>query len=90
MLRKVISTVILHRKGVQEVFEPGAFVDLTEKEYNDLRAINPGCIQPLSEAELALVEKQEAASAPAKPAKQAAKAAKPVAEEKAADSEGEL
>lgn len=67
MLRKVNSTIILHRKGIQEVHEPGALVDLTDKEYEELRTINPECLVPLDEAELALLEKQEQA------AKQAAK-----------------
>lgn len=90
MLRKVNSTIILHRKGMQEVHEPGAVVDLTESEYNDLRKINPECLTQLSEAEVALIEKQaDAAAANKKPAAKKATSGKE-AGEGPGEGEGEL
>lgn len=84
MLRKVNSTVILYRNGVQVVHEPGAIVDLTDKEFEDLRSINPDCLAHLSEAEVALIEKQEAEATGKKTS------AKKAASKAEGDGEGDL
>lgn len=60
VIRKALQTIILYRDGSQKVVEPGAVVTLTEKEFNELRQINPDCMGKLDEAELALLEKNQA------------------------------
>lgn len=80
VIRKALQTIILYRDGSQMVVEPGAVVSLSEKEFNELRQINPDCMGKLDEAEVALMEKQEttkqasAADAPASTKKGAKKA----------------
>lgn len=59
VIRKARQTIILYRDGSQMVVEPGAVVTLSEKEFNELRQINPDCMGKLDEAEVALMEKQE-------------------------------
>lgn len=59
VIRKALQTIILYRDGSQMVVEPGAVVSLSEKEFNELRQINPDCMGKLDEAEVALMEKQE-------------------------------
>lgn len=61
VIRKARQTIILYRDGSQMVVEPGAVVTLSEKEFNELRQINPDCMGKLDEAEVALMEKQETA-----------------------------
>lgn len=70
VLRKALQTIILYRDGSQRVVEPGEVITLTDKEFNELRQINPDCLGKLDEAEVALIEKKEAAdqAATAKPA----------------------
>ena len=69
VLRKALQTIILYRDGSQRVVEPGEVITLTDKEFNELRQINPDCLGKLDEAEVALIEKKEAADqAAAKPA----------------------
>lgn len=69
VIRKALQTIILYRDGTQSVVEPGTVVTLTEKEFNELRQINPDCLGKLDEAELALLEKNQAeASQAEKPA----------------------
>ena len=68
VLRKALQTIILYRDGSQRVVEPGEVITLTDKEFNELRQINPDCLGKLDEAEVALIEKKEAADqAAAKP-----------------------
>ncbi len=65
VIRKALQTIILYRDGSQKVVEPGEVITLTDKEFQELRQINPECMGKLDEAEIALMEKQEAAqSAP--------------------------
>ena len=61
VLRKALQTIILYRDGSQRVVEPGEVITLTDKEFNELRRINPDCMGKLDEAEVALIEKKEAA-----------------------------
>lgn len=61
VLRKALQTIILYRDGSQKVVEPGEVITLTDKEFNELRQINPDCMGKLDEAEVALIEKKEAA-----------------------------
>lgn len=69
VIRKALQTIILYRDGSQKMVTPGEIVTLTEKEHNELRQINPDCLGKLDEAEVALIEKKEAADqAAAKPA----------------------
>ena len=69
VLRKALQTIILYRDGSQRVVEPGEVITLTDKEFNELRQINPDCMGKLDEAEVALIEKKEAADqAATKPA----------------------
>lgn len=69
VLRKALQTIILYRDGSQRVVEPGEVITLTDKEFNELRRINPDCMGKLDEAEVALIEKKEAADqAATKPA----------------------
>ena len=61
VIRKALQTIILYRDGSQRVVEPGEVITLTDKEFNELRRINPDCMGKLDEAEVALIEKKEAA-----------------------------
>lgn len=73
VIRKALQTIILYRDGSQKVVEPGAVVTLTEKEFNELRQINPDCMGKLDEAELALLEKNQAEAEASQSEKPAAK-----------------
>jgi hypothetical protein len=66
VIRKALQTIILYRDGSQKVVEPGEVVTLSEKEFQELRQINPDCLGKLDEAEVALMEKQAEAKTPAK------------------------
>lgn len=76
VIRKTLQTVILHRNGEQKVIAPGEVITLTEKEFNELRQINPDCLGKLDEAEVALMEKQAGAEKASEPDKTAAKGGK--------------
>lgn len=65
VIRKALQTIILYRDGSQKMVVPGEIVTLTEKEYNELRQINPECMGKLDEAELALLEKTAASDSKA-------------------------
>lgn len=84
VIRKALQTIILYRDGSQKVVEPGEVIALSQKEFDELRHINPDCLGKLDEAEVALMEKQE--SAKQAEAEEAAKApAKKAASKPAAD-----